>query len=337
MNNIRNRIERYKRIIHSVYSYKRKKTVLNYPPYILWVEPTNHCNLECVMCPTVNTPKDRKGYMELGLFKKIIDDVHKYVFDINLFLGGESLLHKDIAAMISYATDRGIKVCLHTNATMLTKKTAEDVLDAGLDMISISFDGYEKEVYESIRVKANFNKTLNNIISFLNEKKRRGSKKPYTVFQIIEFNDPETKSPEGVKQAFYNQFKGLPLDRFSFITPHNFGGRIKDDDRKRFRVKSNTYAPCTFLWYSMSILWDGRVVPCCTDFTGEYVLGDIKNESLMSMWNGKKLVELRTKIIEKRYKEVNLCKGCDILFRPKIFGIPTRSLKGIWSLVAGNK
>ena len=68
---IKSLFERYKRIIHSVYSYKRKKIVLNYPPYILWIEPTNHCNLECVMCPTVNTPKDSKGYMELGLFKKM--------------------------------------------------------------------------------------------------------------------------------------------------------------------------------------------------------------------------------------------------------------------------
>lgn len=87
----------------------------------------------------------------------------------------------------------------------------------------------------------------------------------------------------------------------------------------------------------MSILWDGRVVPCCTDFTGEYTLGDIKKESLMDIWNGEGLVELRSKIIEKKYREVSLCKGCDILFRPQIMGIPMRSLKGFWNLFAGNK
>ena len=43
---------------------------------------------------------------------------------------------------------------------------------------------------------------------------------------------------------------------------------------KNFRIKSSSYTPCMFLWYSMSILWDGRVVPCCIDFKGEYILGE---------------------------------------------------------------
>ena len=87
----------------------------------------------------------------------------------------------------------------------------------------------------------------------------------------------------------------------------------------------------------MSILWDGRVVPCCIDFVGEYLLGDVRKESLLEIWNGDKLVELRKKIIGRRYKEVNLCKGCDVLFKPKILGIPVRSIKGVWSLLAGNE
>ena len=106
---------------------------------------------------------------------------------------------------------------------------------------------------------------------------------------------------------------------------------------KNFRIKSSSYTPCMFLWYSMSILWDGRVVPCCIDFKGEYILGDVKKESLLDIWNGERLVELRRKMIKKRYKEVNLCKGCDVLFKPTIFGIPVRSLKGLWSLFAGNE
>lgn len=289
------------------------------------------------MCPNVEIPKEMRGHMEFGLFKKIIDEACEFVFDINLFLGGESLLHKEIVQMISYARSKGIKVCLHTNATMLDGKMAEGIMDAGLDVLSISFDGYEKEVYESIRVKANFDKTLNNIIQFLQIKKKRGGKKPYTIFQIIEFKDTRTDSSQELKQAFRRQFEGLPLDRFSFIIPHNFAGKIDVGDGKKFRPKSLSYTPCTFLWYSMSILWDGRVVPCCTDFTGEYTLGDISEESLQDIWNGKSLVDLRAKISEGRYKEVSLCRGCDIPFRPTIWGIPMRSLKGFWSIFAGNR
>ena len=228
------RYDRYKRIINSVYKFKRHKSVLDYPPYLLWIEPTNRCNLACVMCTNVDIPKEMRGYMEFGLFKKIIDEAKDFVFDINLFLGGESLLHKEIFQMISYACSKGLKVCLNTNATLLNDKVSKGLMDAGLDVLTISFDGYEKQIYESIRVKANFDKTLNNIINFLDEKKRKGNKKPYTVFQVIEFNDPKTKSSEEVKQEFYNRFKGLPLDRFTFIPAHNFGGRLSTKDEKRY-------------------------------------------------------------------------------------------------------
>lgn len=275
--------------------------------------------------------------MEFGLFKKIIDEVCQYVLDINLFLGGESLLHKDISKMITYAKSKELKVFINTNATLLNNDATHKLLDSGLDVLTISFDGYEKKIYEAIRVKASFDKTLNNIIGFLKEKKKRGLKKPYTVFQVIEFNDPNTKSPDDIKRSFHQRFDGLPLDRFTFIPAHNFGGRLSDSEEEKFRVKSRTYHPCMFLWYSMSILWDGQVVPCCIDFRGEYPLGDITKTPLLNIWNGKPMMDLRLKMIERRYKEINLCKGCDVLFKQTVLGIPVRSVKGLWSMFAGNE
>lgn len=137
---IKGRYERYKRVIYSFYNYKRQRTLLNYPPYILWIEPTNHCNLACIMCTNAETPKVMRGYMDIELFRKIIDEAHRFIFDINLFLGGESLLHKDIIPMIAYARSKDIKVCLHTNATKLNSKMSRDILETGLDVMSISFE-----------------------------------------------------------------------------------------------------------------------------------------------------------------------------------------------------
>ena len=124
--------------------------------------------------------------MDWDLYKKIIDEAKGFVHDINLFLGGESLFHKRLPDMIRYARENGIGTRLSTNATVLTKDKAKAIIDAGLDFIIFSFDGYEKEVYEKIRVNASFEKTLANIKGFLEEKKRRGSRKPYVVFQVIE-------------------------------------------------------------------------------------------------------------------------------------------------------
>src|SRR3989304_3706257 len=167
--------------------YKRGSVKLPYGPLRLWVEPTSFCNLKCSMCTSKDIPDEKVGYMEWALYKKIIDEARGVVYDINLFMGGESLFHKRLLEMIAYAKANGIRTRLSTNATVLTKDKREALLDAGLDFIIFSFDGYEKEIYEQIRVNANFEKTLRNIREFLEEKKRRGGRLPYVVFQVIEF------------------------------------------------------------------------------------------------------------------------------------------------------
>ena len=342
--------------------YKRGSVKLPYGPLRLWVELTSFCNLKCPMCTSKDIPDEKVGYMKWDLYKKIIDEAKGFVYDINLFMGGESLFHKRLPEMIAYAKANGIRTRLSTNATVLTKDKREALLDAGLDFIIFSFDGYEKEVYEKIRVNANFEKTLGNIREFLEEKKRRGSRKPYVVFQVIEFagNPPSLQIPlnppllkgeirvlpplvkggkggfeHGVsdenkdknRKAFLKSLEGLPIDKFSFISPHTFGGKIPQDDRKGFRSKGVRYVPCTFLWYSMSVRWDGMAVPCCVDLAGDMPVGDLNKESLLDVWNGPMLDDMRDKIASGRYQEISLCSRCDILWKEQVLGIPVKSIK----------
>ena len=225
----------------------------------------------------------------------------------------------------------------------MTKDKAKAIIDAGLDFIIFSFDGYEKEVYEKIRVNASFEKTLGNIKGFLEEKKRRGSRKPYVVFQVIEgLSDDDrvgmgfsSERTEEKRLSFLRQLEGLPIDKFSTIQPHTFAGNIKRDEAKGFRPLGGRYVPCTFLWYSMSVKWDGTVVPCCNDLPGSMPIGDIRKNSLMEIWNSPALTDIREKIASGQYKEIPLCKGCDVLWKEQVFGIPLKSLKELRYFLPG--
>ena len=73
------------------------------------------------------------------------------------------------------------------------------------------------------------------------------------------------------------------------------------------KTKIRKVCPCVF--YTLYILPNGDVVTCC-DPPYPIVLGNIKNESLIDMWNGKRRKEfLRMQLQGNRHKHP-VCQRC---------------------------
>jgi radical SAM protein with 4Fe4S-binding SPASM domain len=319
------RIRYYQRLWQVFLSYKRKKVRLSYLPVRLWVETTSICNLRCVMCPNKNLRKEEKGFMDFVLFRKIIDEAREFVFDINLIHRGEGLLHPEFPRMAEYAHEAGITTKFHTNATLLDEPRSRALIEASLDQISFSFDGYDKKTYESIRVNADFEKTIRNIVGFLEIKRELGRKKPHAILELIDFPEIYGAIDNRQKRDFLNRFKGLPLNRIEIKDMHNWAGEIGKGRKKR------RYVPCTFLWQALVIFWDGSVLPCTQDFHGYLTLGNVRQESLAEIWNNEKMVRLRTKILERNIADLETCSKCDRLWREQVWGIPREYLwKFLW-------
>jgi radical SAM protein with 4Fe4S-binding SPASM domain len=310
---------RLARIAHGYWTRQLKP---GYLPIRMWVEPTNTCNLKCVMCPQSSDVKFKRGFMDFSLFRKIIDEVRDFVYDMNLHHTGESLLHPEIIEMIRYAKRAGIYTRLHTNATLLTEEKAIEILDAGLDFLSFSFDGYDKATYERIRRGANFEKTLKNIINFLYLKRKRRQRTPFTVFEVINFSGRTHDTAR--QQAFGQLFEKLPLNKFVLKAPHNWGGTY---DAEGNPIHPEKYCACTFPWYALVVFWNGKVSPCPQDFFNNLCLGDVNTSSIRDVWYGKPLVDIREKMKHKTYHDLNPCVTCDLLYRDAFMGIPISHLK----------
>ena len=131
--------------------YPQKRIVGNFPLH-LDIESTNTCNLNCPMCGR-NWMKERLGFIDFGLYKKIINQAAKYHLpSVKLNYRGEPLLHPKISEMVRYAKEKGIlEVQFNTNGLLLNEKKAKELIEAGLDRIIFSFDGATKKTYEKIR------------------------------------------------------------------------------------------------------------------------------------------------------------------------------------------
>ncbi len=307
------------RLTKILFSYLLKREILDYMPLRLWIETTGRCNLRCGLCMNRDLPPDQKKDMDTGLYRKIIDEAAGSVYDANLFHRGEPLLHPDITDMIAYAADKNIRTRIHTNATLLDQGLGRKIIDAGLDMISFSFDGYTREEYEKNRKGADFETTLENIKGFLEVKKDMGSKKPATVLQIMESGSAEKTLP-GRKKAFKKRFEGLAPDRIVTRTPHNWGGLLKTGDEAG--TAASVRHACTFPWYSLTIFSNGTAYPCPQDFMGRMPVGDINKSSVREIFNGEKLREIRKMFASKDIKEDIPCSSCDRIGRKTFMGIP---------------
>jgi radical SAM protein with 4Fe4S-binding SPASM domain len=277
------------------------------------------------MCPNKELKKEDKGYMDFGLYRKIIDEAATFAFDVNLAHRGESLLYPDIIKAIKYAKEHSLFTRLHTNGSLLTSELASSILDSGLDRLSFSSDGYDKENYEKIRIKGNFDQTITNIIRLLEMKKSLNRKKPQVVIEVIDFTPEGTKKDARAKNKFLNRFEGLPLDELVVKELHNWAGDTSAE--KSFSVRTI----CTFPWNALIIFWDGSVLPCSQDFFGSYILGNVKHSSIREIWNNESMVSLRKKLAAKDVADLDSCANCDRLSRKNILGVPKEYL---WKFIS---
>ncbi len=312
-------------------SYLRRQTHVRVGPIRAWIEVTNVCNLACPMCLTPQLGGQvPKGLMKTEHFRAIIAKLRGHVRDVNLFMGGEPLINKNLPELIRIAREAGMRTRVHTNATLLTEEWAHALIDAGLDFLSCSFDGADAATYDEFRPGGHFEAVRDNIRRFARIRTERGAAHPHTVVQLIERPDWSPERRAAQRDGLRALFEGPGIDRFKQIAMHNFGGLLEGE---RF-TEGKTFAPCSYLWYALSVRWDGTVVPCCIDFEPKLPVGNLITDPLEAVWNGPLMVALRQKMIDRNIDDVPLCRGCDVPYKPRVMGIPVRDAESLREFIA---
>ena len=138
-------------------------------PFVIYVEISSLCNLECRFCPQHISPKDIvKKNMSIETFKKMIDDINDFKTKPKLirFCGlGDSLMNKEFVSMVKYASDSRAseKLELITNGALLNDVLIKE-LPKYLDRIIISIEGLTDSDYMEFTLrKVNFNTLVKKI------------------------------------------------------------------------------------------------------------------------------------------------------------------------------
>lgn len=243
-----------------------------------YIEITNVCNLACSFCPQT---KRQPEFMKIENFSKILDEIKPYTDYIYFHVKGEPFVHPEIDKFLDLSYEKGFKVNITTNGTLINKVKDKIIMKPALRQINFSlhsFDGNEGS--------KNKDEYINNILSFAKEaidntniiialrlwnidkdnEIKDEKKKNYELLQIIEkeFNlnykiEEKVIAGGGIKisdRIYLNQ-------DYEFQWPDL---KEAEDDGKGF---------CYGLRNQIAILVDGTVVPCCLDGEGVINLGNI--------------------------------------------------------------
>jgi radical SAM protein with 4Fe4S-binding SPASM domain len=322
------------------------------PLYILPWRCTFACDYNCVHCTSAGKPA-APDEVNTEDAKRIVDQAYEFGASFFGITGGEALLRKDIFEIIAYARKIGMNVSIITDGRLLDGKSFNNIVKNEVK-VSVSIDGGEatnnlvrgKGAYaaavESIErlsrekllnclvyTLANVNASVTNVnekdfVDVLDLAEKYGARWvifhgmiPYSKDQASLKACPSPQQNEWAWNKLYDlqsKYKGKPAINVYYPS---FARVVKQRGIADWDNWFNHFflGRCFFGKF-MSIAENGDAIPC--SYNDVYRFGNIKTQSLQSIWDGMQNSEFFAKVRDKSNLKgkcgvcefKNICGGC---------------------------
>ncbi len=132
---------------HGAAAADKKDTPLR---LVAW-ETTRNCNLACKHCRASADLGPFDGELDTAASFRLLDQIAELGSPIVILTGGEPLLRDDIFDISRYGTDKGLRMVMAPNGTLITPEHARNMADSGIKRISVSLDGATREKHDDFR------------------------------------------------------------------------------------------------------------------------------------------------------------------------------------------
>lgn len=281
----------------------KEKISFEAPTYLL-VELVSACNLRCPMCfqsDKTFTKKPYMGLMNFDLAKKVIDEADEANIGAITFASrGEPMMHPKFKEILEYCSKKKniFEIKLNTNGTYLNEKNARAIFENKVDIVVVSADHYEKNLYEKYRLNAKFEDVVEKVKNFYELRKDYpNSKTEIRVSGVNVAGDIDKNKFEDFWMNFSDNVSiGDPIERWD--TYNN--------------KKLNLLSSCPKLWDRMYVWFDGKVNPCDEDYKSFLSYGSIKDQTIKEVWNNSSIKSLRDAHLNGKRLDVVPCDRCGV-------------------------
>ena len=305
-------------IINAGYSYLHSsltgKADIIGLPISLSAELTNNCNLNCPQCSSGSGRMMRKrGFMDIDLFKRVMNELKPYLYNLNLYFQGEPMLHPLFFSFADHCFNT--HSVISTNGHYLSRENCEKLVRSGLNKLIISLDGLDQETYSKYRINGNIEKVIEGLNNMTGAKERHNSSLKIEIQLLVNsFNEHQIPQIRQFAKSIHASFK---MKSMQIVNKEEIGLWLPSAGRfRRYEIKESEYVlksslpdRCARLWFNPVITWDGKVVPCCFDKDAEHVMGDLNKDSFREIWEGPKYRVFRKSMLMGR-NSIEMCRNC---------------------------
>lgn len=282
-------------------------------PQRMAIETSNTCNLRCRMCPIYGgynlepetAPRmnvKERVFMDFDLYERLLREAAAHgTTNLQLQFYDEPLLHPRLLEMLKKAHELGFTfIHMNTNGTLLTPKLCDQLLETGVDSMTVSIDAATSQVYQELRGNPRFEQVCQTI-EYLAGKIREGSHKFSLSVSLVQVPENQSETSEFISR-WINTVEYVRIDK-----PVDSLNRARD----AFFHPSQRVI-CFYPWQVICVLADGAVVKCCGDFNLKDVVGNVKENTLEEIWQGDRYMDYRRNLLQGRIDLVPLCDQCDL-------------------------
>ncbi len=307
-------------VVNTEYHYRFKRSeirahleTLRRIPRGLHVEGTNICNAECVFCAYPQMER-KKTVMPMEDFRRIVLEYlamggrHVSLTPIV----GDPFVDKHVFERLDFLMNepRVLGISFYTNAILMSREKSARLMQYAPKLhVHVSWGGFDENTWNTIMGVPKFAAARDAVLGFLEEKRKSGSKIPFTL---------ALRCPDGAKVGpLWETLRAARDEGLVEIAGmpdyDSWAGKVKDSDLEKVGLRPRKMpfklGACELLFTKPVVLANGDVNACaCRDVEAELIVGNVREEPLARIWAGRKIDELIEAHERGDYPDV--CRRC---------------------------
>jgi heme b synthase len=117
---------------------------------VAW-EVTRRCNLSCIHCRASAERGPYPGELTADEGLRLLDDLASFARPVVILTGGEPLLREDIFDLARHGTERGLRMVMAPNGTLIDAEKSLRIKASGIQRVSVSLDGATRGTHDRFR------------------------------------------------------------------------------------------------------------------------------------------------------------------------------------------